>query len=95
LGSLTPAHSPPLAARASFLPTQLIQRRIRATSGGRKRWIAWRAALRHGVGLRLSLGDTVRLDERRTLEYQTSYPNGPDCGGPCRFASLSFDVEES
>lgn len=46
------------------------------------------------VGLRLSLGDTVLLDERRTLEYQTSYPNGPDCGGPCRFASLSFDVEE-
>jgi hypothetical protein len=46
------------------------------------------------IGLRLSVADTVLLDERRTLEYQTSYPNGPDCGGPCRTASLTFNVEE-
>lgn len=46
------------------------------------------------VALRLTLGDAVLLDEQRTLEYQTSYPNGPDCGGPCRTASLTFDVEE-
>ncbi len=46
------------------------------------------------VALRLSVGDTVLLDERRALEYQTSYPNGPECGGPCRSASLTFNVEE-
>jgi hypothetical protein len=44
------------------------------------------------VQLVLRTGDQTLFDDTITLEHETSYPNGPDCGA-CRSASMTLTLQ--
>lgn len=42
------------------------------------------------VAIALERDGSAQIDESVKPSYQDSYPNGPECGGACKYASLDF-----